>query len=82
ADEAIARHLELARQLLGEALARRADGPQAPLVRGDVLASELGIAPGPELGELLARIAEARFAGEVRTPEEALELARAARAGP
>ncbi|MEA2358958.1 MAG: poly(A) polymerase [Solirubrobacteraceae bacterium] len=81
ADEAIARHLELARQLLGEALARRADGPQAPLVRGDVLASELGIAPGPELGELLARIAEARFAGEVRTPEEALELARAARAG-
>jgi poly(A) polymerase len=78
ADEAIARHLELARQVLAEALARRAAGPQPPLVRGDELAAELGIARGPRLGELLARIAEARFAGEVSTPEEALALARAA----
>jgi poly(A) polymerase len=78
ADEAIARHLELARQVLAEALARRAAGPQPPLVRGDELAAALGIARGPRLGELLARIAEARFAGEVSTPEEALALAREA----
>jgi poly(A) polymerase len=77
-DEAIARHLELARQVLAEALARRAAGPQPPLVRGDELAAALGIARGPRLGELLARIAEARFAGEVSTREEALDLARAA----
>jgi len=78
ADEAIARHLELARQVLAEALARRAAGPQPPLVRGDELADELGIARGPRLGELLAQIAEARFAGEVSTRDEALALARAA----
>ena len=76
ADEAIARHLELARQVLAEALARRAAGPQPPLIRGDELATELGIARGPRLGELLARIAEARFAGEVSTREGALALAR------
>jgi poly(A) polymerase len=78
ADEAIARHLELARQVLAEALARRAAGTQPPLVRGDELADELGIARGPRLGELLALIAEARFAGEVSTRDEALALARAA----
>ena len=79
ADEAIARHLELAREVLAEALARRAAGPQPPLVRGDELAAELGIARGPELGELMTQIAEARFAGEVSTREEALALAKAAR---
>ena len=79
ADEAIARHLELARQVLGEALARRAAGPQPPLVRGDELAAELGIARGPELGELMTQIAEARFAGEVSTRDEALALAKAVR---
>ena len=78
ADEAIARHLELARQVLGEALARRAAGTLPPLVRGDELAAELGIARGPRLGQLLAMIAEARFAGEVSTRGEALALARAA----
>jgi putative nucleotidyltransferase with HDIG domain len=78
ADEAIARHLELARQVLAEALVRRAAGAQPPLVRGDELAMELGIARGPRLGELLALIAEARFAGEVSTRDEALALARAA----
>jgi len=80
ADEAIARHLELARTVLADALARRAAGPRPPLVRGDELAAELGIARGPELGELMAQIAEARFAGEVSTREEAVALARAVRA--
>ncbi|HEX5901245.1 MAG TPA: HD domain-containing protein [Solirubrobacteraceae bacterium] len=79
AEEAIARHLELAREVLAEALARRAAGPQPPLVRGDELAAALGIARGPELGELMTQIAEARFAGEVSTREEALALAKAAR---
>jgi poly(A) polymerase len=79
ADQAIARHLELSRVLLGEALARRAAGPQAPLVRGDELAAELAIPLGPELGELLAAIAEARFAGEIATRDEAIALARAVR---
>ena len=76
ADAAIAAHLELARELMAEALAWRRDGaPESPL-RGDELARALGIPPGPELGALLAQLREARFAGEATTAEEALELAR------
>lgn len=77
ADRAITAHTELAVTLTGEALALRSD-PPAPLVRGDELARALGIEPGPQLGRLLAEIAAARFAGEVATPEQAIELARAA----
>jgi tRNA nucleotidyltransferase/poly(A) polymerase len=76
AEEAIARHVALARQLLAAALAARAAGPTAPLVRGDDLARELGIAPGPRLGELLEAIAEAAFAGEVTGRDEAVAYAR------
>ena len=46
--------------------------------RGDDLARELGIDPGPELGRLLAEIAEAQYAGEVSSREEAVEYARGA----
>jgi poly(A) polymerase len=76
AEPAIAAHLELAREMVGHALARRSAGGQDPLLRGDELAAELGIAPGPRLGELLAALEEARFAGEVATREDALTLAR------
>jgi putative nucleotidyltransferase with HDIG domain len=75
AQAAIAVHLDLARELLAQALAWP-QRPRAPLVRGDVLARELGLEAGPELGELLAAIDEARFAGEVATADEALALAR------
>jgi poly(A) polymerase len=75
ADEAIARHLELARQLMAEALRFRQDRP-APLVRGDELAAAIGIAPGPEVGRLLGELAEAQFAGEVTTRDEALAYVR------
>ena len=76
ADEAIAKHLELARQLLGEALRWRAWRAQPALVRGDELAAQLGLAPGPEIGRVLDALDEARFAGEVGNREEALALAR------
>jgi tRNA nucleotidyltransferase/poly(A) polymerase len=76
ADEAIARHVALARELLATALAARAADPPAPLVRGDELARELGIAPGPRLGELLEAIAEAAFAGEVTGRDDAVAYAR------
>jgi hypothetical protein len=45
-------------------------------VRGDDLAAELGIEPGPEVGRLLAEVAEAQFAGELRTRDEALRYVR------
>jgi tRNA nucleotidyltransferase/poly(A) polymerase len=75
-DESIARHLEVAREVLPFALDRAARAAEPPLVRGDELAGALGLRPGPEIGRLLAEIAEARFAGEVSTRDEALELAR------
>jgi poly(A) polymerase len=76
AEPAIAAHLELARELLGPALARRAEGRRSPLVRGDELARELGLAPGPRLGELLAQLEEDRFAGTIATREDAIARAR------
>lgn len=82
ADAAIAAHLDLARELMAEALTWRRDGPPDPPLRGDELAEALGIEPGPELGELLAQLREARFAGEVESAEEAIELARRLRVSP
>jgi poly(A) polymerase len=76
ADEAIARHLAVARVVLPEALAYAAFAAQPPLVRGDDLARELAITPGPALGTLLAELDEARFAGEIATRDEAVALAR------
>jgi poly(A) polymerase len=75
-DEAIAKHLELARELIGPGLAWREHGPPAPLVRGDELADALGIVRGPQLGRLLAELEEATYAGEVATREEAVAYAR------
>lgn len=76
AEESIARHLELARALLGEALRWRAGGAPRPLIAGDALARELGLEPGPRLGALIEEIAQARYAGEVTTREQAVEHAR------
>lgn len=76
ADEAIARHLDVARVVLPLALTFEVDATRPPLVRGDALAAALGVAPGPDLGRLLAAIEEARYAGEVATADEAIALAR------
>jgi putative nucleotidyltransferase with HDIG domain len=78
-EEAIEAHLSLARQMLAAALDWHRQGPPAPLLRGDELAAELGIAPGPELGDLLAEVEAAQYAGEVSTREEALDRARRVR---
>jgi poly(A) polymerase len=64
-EEAIAAHLDLAREMVAAALDWRRDGPPAPLLPGDELAAELRIEEGPELGELLAELEAAQYAGEV-----------------
>lgn len=51
------------------------------LVTGHDLMAKLDIAQGPELGRILDELAEAEAAGEIETPEEALELARTLRNG-
>jgi putative nucleotidyltransferase with HDIG domain len=79
AQEAIAAHLAVAEGMLEDALRWRAQGPPAPLLRGDELARELAIPAGPRLGALLEQLAEAQFAGEVATREQALAYARTLR---
>jgi putative nucleotidyltransferase with HDIG domain len=74
--EAVDAHLQLARELVGEALEWRRRGPVEPLIRGDELMSELGLEAGPQVGELLEVLREAQFAGEVSSREAALDLAR------
>jgi poly(A) polymerase len=72
AEQAIAAHVDLARRMLDDALRwHRAGGPK-PLLRGDQLARELGIPPGPRVGELLAALVRAQYTGEVSTREQAL----------
>ena len=75
AEVAIAKHLELARSLVGEGLRWRASPPQPP-VRGDELAKAIGLRPGPRLGELLRELEEASYAGEVAGHDDAIALAR------
>jgi poly(A) polymerase len=77
AAESIDAHLRLARAMLADALRWRSEGPPQPLWRGDQLAAELGIAPGPRIGQLLGELAAAQYAGEVRSREDALAHARA-----
>lgn len=70
-------HLELAVEVMGAAIDFRLSPPE-PLIRGDELAGALGIETGPRIGELLAEIAEARYAGEVTDRDGAIALARTA----
>ncbi|RME53541.1 MAG: HD domain-containing protein, partial [Caldilineae bacterium] len=51
-----------------------AAGP--PLVDGRTLMAQLDLTPGPQVGRLLAAIAEAQAAGEIADQEQALALAR------
>jgi putative nucleotidyltransferase with HDIG domain len=46
-----------------------------PLVDGHLLMKRLAIKPGPRLGMLMEHLMEAQAAGEIKTPEEALEMA-------
>jgi poly(A) polymerase len=74
--EMIEAHLELAREMLGEALAWHREGAPQPPLSGDDLVAELGVEPGPEMGRLLEELRSASFAGEVSDRAQALELAR------
>jgi poly(A) polymerase len=77
--EAIDAHVELAGEMIHEALSWRRQGPPRAPIRGDQLAAELGIEPGPELGRLLGEIEAGVFEGAVETREDAIALARGLR---
>ena len=82
AERAIDAHIELAEELMPAALEWRRRGPPPVPVRGDELAEELGIEPGPELGRLLAQLSEAAYAGEATDRQQAIDLARTLRHNP
>jgi putative nucleotidyltransferase with HDIG domain len=74
--EMIEAHLDLAREMLREALAWHRDGPPRPPLTGDDLASELQLEPGPELGQVLEELRAETFTGEISNRDAALERAR------
>jgi poly(A) polymerase len=74
--EMVAAHLQLAREMIAAGLDWRREGPPAPLLRGDEIAAALGIEPGPELGNAVAELEAAQFAGEVTDREGALRRLR------
>ena len=76
AERAIAAHLELARQMLGEALAWRGRSAAAAGAGRRARPARWGSSPGPSSGGLLAELEEASFAGEIATREQAIERAR------
>mgnify|MGYP001557994647 CR=1 FL=1 len=51
-------------------------GPPAALLSGHDLRDELGVAEGPEMGKILAKIQEAQLEHQISNRTEALELAR------
>lgn len=75
-ERATAAHLELARELLPAAFAWHAERPRPP-IRGDRLATALGIEPGPELGRVLAELTAAAYAGEIFSETDAIAHAQA-----
>jgi poly(A) polymerase len=74
--EMVNAHLDLAREMLREALAWHREGSPRPPVSGDELADELGLSPGPEMGRLLEELRAEAFTGEITSRSQALERAR------
>jgi putative nucleotidyltransferase with HDIG domain len=73
--EMVEAHMELAREMLADALVWHGEPPRPPL-DGDELVVELGIEPGPALGEILEELRAASYAGELPDRRAALTLAR------
>ena len=78
APEMIEAHLELAREVLPHALEWHRDGPPRPPIAGDELAAALGIEAGPTLGRLLEEVRKGVFTGDVKSADDAVDVARAA----
>jgi poly(A) polymerase len=72
-----AHHLNVCAQLLEAYFEKREERVSpAALITGHDVISELDLAPGPRLGQLLEAVREAQVVGEVTSREEALEFAR------
>ncbi|HSP56541.1 MAG TPA: HDIG domain-containing protein [Dehalococcoidia bacterium] len=70
------RHVAIVSYILRKASEDRAVISPPRLIGGDDLMAELGILPGREVGKILEMIREGQAAGEVRSREDGLRLAR------
>ena len=75
--EMVEAHLGLASEMVVEGLEWHASGPPVLPIAGDLLASEVGLEPGPELGRLIERLEAAVWSGEIESASDAVALARA-----
>lgn len=75
-DEMVTGHLELAGEMVADGLEWHRTGPPAQFLPGNELAERLGIKPGRDLGRIMEELAEARYAGEIDSASEAVEMAR------
>ena len=75
-EEMVNAHLDLAREMLEDALAWHREGSPRPPLTGDELADELGLSPGPEMGRVLEELRAEAFTGEITSRAQALERAR------
>ena len=81
-DDCGAELLALTRRMLADYWERQAERiAPPPLIDGYDLLRELGLQPGPHIGELLEAVREAQVSGEVRNRDEALALVRGLWAG-
>jgi putative nucleotidyltransferase with HDIG domain len=74
--EMIQAHLDLAWEMLRDALVWHRDGPPQPPLSGDDLVRELDLRPGPELGRVLEELRAEAFSGAISDRDEALARAR------
>jgi poly(A) polymerase len=74
--EMVQAHLDLAKEMLRDALVWHRDGPPLPPLSGDDLSRELGLRPGPDIGRILEELRAETFTGEISGRDEALERAR------
>jgi len=70
------RHVAVIKYILTQRFADETLAAPPRLLTGHDLMEALGLSPGPLVGELLAAAEEAQGAGEIRTPDDALALAR------
>jgi poly(A) polymerase len=68
------RHQEMTQYILFKWFQEQATVVPPKLIDGHALIDKLGLAPGPQIGELLEAVREAQAAGEISTAEEALNF--------
>ena len=70
------KHVETTQYIISKWFEGKTAVAPPKLIDGHILVDKLGLPPGPQIGELLEMVREAQAAGEIQTPEEALDFVR------